>query len=116
MDARRAHLPPTTFQGAKVMADPKLKKVAVQIRYWSSDGYKADLMIKAGEGTHNLKTGDPVPSEKGLLSALDESLRLLTLFGFEDQADATIADVKQRMAKWKESRAASLAQAGEGGV
>ena len=83
------------------MPNPTLKKTAVQIKYWSSDGYKADMMIKAGEGSYHLKTGEPVPPERGLVCALDECLRLLILFGFEAKADEAIADVKARMAEWK---------------
>lgn len=86
------------------MADPTLKKVRGQIKYWSSDGFKADLITRAGEGVHHLKTGEPVPPEKALINLLDESLRLLMLFGFEVQADETIADVKKRMADWQAKR------------
>lgn len=86
------------------MADPTLKKVHGQIKYWSSDGYKADLMIKAGEGVHHLKTGEPIPPEEGLINVLDEALRLLILFGFEAKADETIADVKRRMTEWQAKR------------
>ena len=30
------------------MSNPKLTKTAVQIKYWSDDGYKSDMIIKGG--------------------------------------------------------------------
>lgn len=88
------------------MADPKLKKVVVQIKYWSDDGYIADMRIPAGGGQTNLQTGELVPPEQGLRHGLDECLRLLYLFGFDDLADQTIADVKARVVEWRRARQA----------
>ena len=84
------------------MSNPTLKKTAVQIKYWSSDGYKADYLAKAGDGQTHLRTGKPIPPEAALLDSLEELQRLCNLFGFAKEADERIAAVNARMTTWRE--------------
>lgn len=84
------------------MADPKLTKTSVQIKYRSDDGYKYDLTCKGGGGEIGFISGKPVPPEAPLLDALEELQRLCNLFGFSRQADERIAAVNARMGRWRE--------------
>lgn len=84
------------------MSNPKLTKTAVQIKYWSDDGYKADMIIKGGGNEVGHITGTPVPPEASLLQGLEELQRLCNLFGFAKEADERIAAVNARMTKWRE--------------
>jgi hypothetical protein len=88
------------------MADPKLKKTSVVIRYTASTGHRAEMTCKAGEDVAHLKTGKPVPPEKALLSGIEELARLLALFGFEQQAREAVDGAFGRVAEWRKSREA----------
>lgn len=88
------------------MADPKLKRTSVQIRYTSSDGYRSEFGAKAGEGSKNLKTGEDVPPQHALIEALGELARLAALFGFEAEAREAAEGAFARVAEWRAQRAA----------
>jgi hypothetical protein len=85
--------------------DPTLKRTTVVIKYTSSDGYRAELTTKGGEGTAHRVTGEPVPPQRALISALEELARLTALFGFEDEALEAFTGARQRVAEWRASRA-----------
>lgn len=84
------------------MSNPKLTKTAVQIKYWSDDGYKSDMTIKGGGSEMGYITGAPVPPEASLLQGIEELQRLCNLFGFGPAADARIAAVNERMKDWRQ--------------
>lgn len=86
------------------MADPKLTRTSVQIKYTSSDGYRAEFGGKAGTGSKHLKTGEEVPPQHALLAALEELSRLTALFGFEEDAKKAFDEPRARVAEWKASR------------
>ena len=88
------------------MADPKLKRTSVQIKYTSSDGYRAEFGGKAGEGSKNLRTGEEVPPQHALIAGLEELARITALFGFEDEARKAVEGAFARVAEWRAQRVA----------
>lgn len=88
------------------MADPKLKRTSVQIKYTSSDGYRAEFVAKSGDGIKSLKTGDEVPAQHALIAAFEELARLTALFGFESEARAAADGAFSRVAEWRAQREA----------
>lgn len=88
------------------MTDPILKRTTVRITYTASDGYRAETEAKGGTGSKHLKSGAEVPPENALLHGLQESARILALFGFEAQARTAFEDVLKRVASAKAARTA----------
>lgn len=86
------------------MADPKLKRTSVQIKYTSSDGYRAEFGSKAGTGTKHQVTGKEIPPQHALISAFEELARITALFGFEAEARAAADGAFARVAEWKGAR------------
>ena len=71
--------------------DPKLTRALVSLSHKSSDGYSA-------EAHFGQFGGDP---KSALLAGLDETARLLALYGFGDEARATVDAALGRVAAWK---------------
>ena len=88
------------------MTDPTLKRASVQIKYTSSDGYRAAFDSKAGTGEVSLSTGLPVPPHQALLSGIEELARALSLFGFEAEARKEVEDAFARVTAWRAKRVA----------
>lgn len=85
--------------------DPKLKRTRVSIAYTSTDGYRMEYDARGGTGTRHRVTGQEVLPEKALLGALEELARITALFGFEDQALEVFTTARERIAKFKQSKA-----------
>lgn len=68
------------------MSDPVLISTKVVIYHLASDGYRAEWTAKAGKGTNHRVTGEKVPPQTALLSALEELARITALYGFQDEA------------------------------
>ena len=81
-----------------------LKRISVQIKYSSSDGYRAEFGTKGGEGSVHLTTGEPVPPQYALIAALEELARLTALFGFEAEARKAADNAFARVAEWRANR------------
>lgn len=86
--------------------EPTLKRTSVQIKYTSSDGYRADFCTKAGEGIISGMSGEPVPPQRALIAGLDELARLAALFGFEDEGRKACNDAFARVAEWRKKQSA----------
>ena len=87
------------------MADPTLKRTSVQIKYTSSDGYRADFIAKGGTGSTHRVTGDEVPPQRALLAALGELTRLVALFGFDAEARVEFDGAMASVQEWRDKRA-----------
>lgn len=86
------------------MSDPTLKRTKVVISYTGSDGYRSEMTLKGGTGSHHLVTGAEVPPQAALLAAVDELARITALFGFADEAMAEFTAAHLRVAQWRASR------------
>jgi hypothetical protein len=86
------------------MADPTLKKTAIKFGYTASDGYRMEFEAKGGTGSKTMSTGDEVPPEKALLAGLAELSRILTLFGFEVEAQKVFGEARQAVHEWRANR------------
>lgn len=87
------------------MADPKLVRSSIEIKYAADDGYRAEYGGKSGQGSKNLRTGEEVPPQHALIAGLEELARLTALFGFEAEALEAFNGARQRVAEWKAQRA-----------
>jgi len=83
------------------MNDPKLKRTSVQIKYTSSDGFRAEFGGKGGAGTRRRITGDEVPPQNALIAGFEELARLAALFGFEREAREAAEGAFARVAEWR---------------
>jgi hypothetical protein len=83
------------------MADPKLKRTSVVLKYTASDGYRMEFGAKAGTGSKHRVTGEEVPPEHALLDAMEELSRVLALFGFGEQAKAKFDAAQKAVADWR---------------
>lgn len=82
------------------MADPKLARTSVVIKYTGDDGYRYEMTAKAGKGSVNHRTGGEVPPQKALLDALQELARITALFGFEKEAQQVFEDARIAVFEW----------------
>lgn len=82
------------------MADPKLERSSVDIRYRADDGFSSVCGLKSGKGYVDTKP------ESALLGALDELARIAALFGYQDEARKTVDEALARVAEWRAKRAA----------
>ena len=78
------------------MADPKLERNSVEIKYTADDGYSAVTGYRTGKGA----------PEGALLAGLEELARIAALFGFEDEARKTVDGAFARVAEWRAKRVA----------
>lgn len=83
------------------MADPTLKRAGIVLKYTASDGYRMEFDAKGGTGTQHRVTGEEVPPEKALLAGLAELSRILTLFGFEVEAQKVFGEARQAVHEWR---------------
>lgn len=83
------------------MTDPTLKRTSVQIKYTSSDGFRAEFGGKAGTGTRHRVTGEEVPPQNALIAGFEELARLTALFGFESEAREAAEGAFARVAEWR---------------
>ena len=86
------------------MNDPTLKRTSVQIKYTSSDGFRAEFGGKAGTGTKHRVTGKEVPPQVALITGFEELARLAALFGFEREAREAAESAFARVAEWRKAR------------
>ena len=86
------------------MADPKLERTSVEIRYTADDGYSSVCGYRTGKGAP--VHGDATRPEGALLSALEELARITALFGFEAEARKTVDEAFARVAEWRAQRVA----------
>ncbi len=83
------------------MADPKIVKSSVVIKYRATDGYSADTAFGGGRGASTVAAHQP------LLDAYAELARLLALFGYEEEARAAAEERIKAVADWRAEREAS---------
>lgn len=83
------------------MSDPTLKRTSVQIKYTSSDGFRAEFGGKAGTGTRHRITSEEVPPQNALIAGFVELARLAALFGFEREAREAAEAAFARVAEWR---------------
>jgi hypothetical protein len=94
------------------MADPTLKKTNIAFGYTASDGYRMSFGAKAGTGSKHAVTGEEVPPYHALLAGLEELTRILTLFGFESEAQEKFKAAQQAVFDWRADRAYLARNAG----
>ena len=86
------------------MADPKLERSSVEIKYTADDGYSSVCGYRTGKGAP--VQGDATKPEGALLAGLEELARITALFGFEAEARKTVDEAFARVAEWRAQRVA----------
>ncbi len=86
------------------MSDPTLKRTSIVVKYTSSDGYRLEYGGKAGTGTKHRVTGEEVPPQACFIAAFGELARILSLFGFEEQARKASENSFAAVREWRETR------------
>lgn len=91
------------------MADPKLKRVSVTIRYTADDGYRSETTYRSGQPDAN---GAAVLPQVAMVEAVEELSRLCALFGHDAEAAKRFNETRERVAAFFRERDQRAAQTG----
>ena len=87
------------------MTHPTIKKFTALLKYTTGQGSRITVNLKGGDGSVNLRTGEPVTAEFALIETIGELVRIASIAGLEAVVDAEIEDTLARVQAWREEHA-----------
>lgn len=87
------------------MTHPTIKRFTALLKYTTGQGSRITVDLRGGDGSVNLRTGEPVTAEFALVETIGELVRIALLAGLAREVQAEVLATQERVQAWQKEKA-----------
>lgn len=87
------------------MTHPTIKRFTALLKYTTGQGSRITVDLRGGDGSVNLRTGEPVTAEFALVETIGELARITLIAGLGPEMETELDDTLARVQAWQKEKA-----------